>query len=99
MRASLVAEEACDCGRMANHGHCGARTRLPTAVGVVCPPRSRGPPRSRRPDPSEFTGPRARTTGAGTLVRDPLAGDDPGRRHPHQQLTLDGIALAVRLGE
>src|SRR5438105_1921583 len=38
-------------------------------------------------------------TGADTLVRDTLAGDDPGRRHPHQQLTVDGVTLAVRLGE
>src|SRR5947207_15361832 len=28
---------------MANQGHCGARTRLATTVGVVCPPRTRGP--------------------------------------------------------
>src|SRR6266516_3426269 len=34
----------CDCGRKANHGHCGARTRPPTAVGVVCLATARGIP-------------------------------------------------------
>src|SRR2546421_1855150 len=34
--------EACDCGRMANYGHCGARTtrRRPALSGVIAP---RGP--------------------------------------------------------
>jgi hypothetical protein len=34
---------------MANQGHCGARTRLPTGVGVVYPPCMRGPAQPEAP--------------------------------------------------